>query len=150
MGFLISPQLEIFFQLLLAVILGAFIGIEREYRKKGAGLRTYSLVCLGATLFTLLGFEAIRQMGGFQTSDPSRIVGQIVLGIGFLGAGLIIFRGEHVEGLTTAAGIWITAAIGAAIGIHLYVVAIFASLLSILVLAGFREIEERIFRTKSE
>lgn len=146
--FLLAPQIEIFFQLLLAATLGAFIGMEREYRRKEAGLRTYSLVCLGAALFTILGSEAIRQMEGVQTSDPSRIVGQIVLGIGFLGAGLIILRHEHLEGLTTAAGLWVTAAIGTAVGIHLYFVSIFASLLSVLVLAGLRKIEERLFKTK--
>lgn len=145
-----SPQLEIFFQLVLAVVLGAFVGIEREYRKKEAGLRTYSLVCLGAALFTILGLATIQQGAKLQGSDPSRIVGQIVLGVGFLGAGLIIFRREHIEGLTTAAGLWVTAAIGAAVGVQLYSVAIFSSILSVAVFAGLREIEERVFRTKRD
>lgn len=138
---------QIIFQLILAVILGGFIGIEREYKRKEAGLRTYSLVCLGAAFFTMVSFESFKifaNQSGIDF-DPTRIIGQIVLGIGFLGAGLIIFRGSHIEGLTTAAGLWVTAAIGAAIGAKLYFPAIFVTFLTVGILAGLRLIEEKLF-----
>lgn len=150
MEFLDDPQIRIVFQLLLAAILGGLVGLEREYKRKEAGLRTYSLVSLGAALFTIIAFQvADSYIGKPEVSfDPSRIVGQIVLGIGFLGAGLIIFRGFHIEGLTTAAGLWLVAAIGTAIGIGLYFVAIFVTFLALLILAGLRLLEEKVFESK--
>jgi len=152
MDFLNNPQTQIIFQLLLAALLGGLIGLERESIGKEAGLRTYSLVSLGAALFTIISYEAFRLFAG-QTEvvfDPSRIIGQIVLGVGFLGAGLIIFRGFHIEGLTTAAGLWVAAAIGVAIGTGFYFPAIFATFLAIGILAGLRMVEEKIFGKESE
>lgn len=145
MEFLIIPQLKIFFQLFLAVILGGIIGFEREYRKRAAGLRTHSLVCLGSALFTITAFESlglflIKKGVGF---DPSRIIASVVMGIGFLGAGLIVVRKIKVEGLTTAAGIWVVAAIGVAVGLQLYLVAIFTTLLVLLILIVLRMLEEK-------
>ena len=145
-------ELQIIFQLLLAALLGGLLGLEREYMRKEAGLRTYSLVSLGAALFTIISYQAFELFSG-QIGidfDPTRIIGQIVLGIGFLGAGLIIFRGLHVEGLTTAAGLWVTAAIGVAIGIGFYFLAIFTTFLALLILAGLRMVEEKIFGEESE
>jgi len=143
-------NLEIVFQLFLAMILGGFVGLEREYRRKEAGLRTFSLVCLGAALFTTITFEIFNSYSKVLglSFDPSRIIGQIVLGVGFLGAGLIIFRQARVEGLTTAAALWVVAAIGAAIGIKLYFLAIFVTFLTVLILAGLNIIEEKFLRTK--
>lgn len=142
-----NTQVQIIFQLLLAAFLGGLVGLEREYRRKEAGFRTYILVCLGATLFAIVSFEAINLFDGKTgiNFDPSRIIGQIVLGVGFLGAGLIIFRGFYIEGLTTAAGLWVVAAIGTTIAVRLYSVAIFVTFLTIGILAGLRIIEERIF-----
>ena len=147
MGFLDNPQVQILFKLLLAAILGGLVGLEREYKRKEAGLRTYSLVSLGAALFTIISFEVsnLYLAKNGVTFDPSRIVGQIVLGIGFLGAGLIIFRGFHIEGLTTAAGLWVVAAIGVAVATRLYLLAFFVSFLTILILAGLRFLEEKFF-----
>ena len=141
---------ETIFQLVLTVILGGLIGLERELVRREAGLRTFILVCLGATLFTLISFKVSQSLIGKPgvEFDPSRIIGQIVLGIGFLGAGLIIFREARIEGLTTAAALWMTAAIGVAIGAGFYFLAIFATFLAILILAGFRVIEEKLLRTK--
>lgn len=141
---------ETIFQLVLTVILGGLIGLERELVRREAGLRTFILVCLGATLFTLISFKVSQSLIGKPgvEFDPSRIIGQIVLGIGFLGAGLIIFREARIEGLTTAAALWMTAAIGVAIGAGFYFLAIFATSLAILILAGFRVIEEKLLRTK--
>lgn len=146
-GFLNS---EVIFQLILAVFLGGLMGLEREYVRKEAGLRTFSLVCLGATLFTILGTEFSNLLLGGKgiELDPSRIIGQIILGIGFLGAGLIVFRETRIEGLTTAAALWVVAAIGAAIGVRFYFLATFTTFLAILILAGFKFFEEKILKTK--
>jgi len=151
MGILfLTPQLEQFFQLILAAALGGFIGLEREWKGKEAGLRTYTLVCIGATLFTIVALESFSIFGAENSSfDPSRIVGQLVLGIGFLGGGLIFLREQHVAGLTTAAGLWVTVAIGAAIGLHLYLLALFAAVLSILILSVFRWVEKKFLESKA-
>jgi putative Mg2+ transporter-C (MgtC) family protein len=139
--------MEAIWQLLLAVLLGGLIGLEREYKRKEAGLRTYSLVALGAAFFVIISWRVTDFLIGQVRIDfdPSRIIGQIVLGVGFLGAGLIVFRGSHIEGLTTAAGLWVTAAVGVAVGAKLYFEAIFVSLLAIAILAGLRLVEEKFF-----
>ncbi len=132
--FNLSPeQITVFGQLFLATVLGAIIGIERRLAHKTAGMRTFALVCMGAALFTIISvvsFEDFRNKPGF---DPSRIASQIVVGIGFLGAGLIILKESKVRGLTTAAGLWVTAAIGMAVGYKLYAISIFATVLTFLV-----------------
>jgi putative Mg2+ transporter-C (MgtC) family protein len=146
-----NPQYQMFFQLFLAALLGAIVGLEREYKRKEAGLRTYSLVSLASAFFTMISFSAFFSLN--QTSvnfDPSRIIGQIVLGVGFLGAGLIIYRQTHVEGLTTAAGLWLVSAVGAAVGVKLYALAIFVALLGVGILSGLRLVEEKVFGKKPE
>ena len=103
--------LEITLRLFVALLLGGVIGIEREYRSKEAGFRTHFLVALGSALFCI-----VSQYGfGFDLKDSSRVAAQVVSGIGFLGAGTIIFQKNAVRGLTTAAGLWVTAAIGLAL-----------------------------------
>ena len=110
-------ELEMFLRLLLAAALGAGIGFQRERAGKSAGIRTYSLICIGSALFTIV--SAL----GFLGADPSRIAAGIVVGIGFLGAGTIMRRGEGIlEGLTTAATIWVVAGIGLAAGAGMYVI----------------------------
>ncbi len=137
-------------QLLLAAVLGGILGLEREYGKKEAGLRTYMLVAMGSALFTIitrefvLGFDKIQGIN----LDPLRAVQAIAIGVGFIGSGLIIFRSDHIEGLTTAAGLWLVAAIGVAVGFKLYILASFATLLGVLTLTGLYLIEKIIFRTK--
>ena len=145
-----NSQIQIIFQLLLAAFLGGILGLEREYKRKEAGLRTYALVSLGAAFFTIISFQTSNLfLNKFGISfDPSRIISQIVLGVGFLGAGLIIYRQAHIEGLTTAAGLWTVAAVGAAVGTGLYFLAIFVTFLGVGILAGLRLVEEKIFRTK--
>lgn len=142
-------QLQIIFQLILAVILGSAVGLEREYKKKAAGLRTYALVCLGSALFALIGFNASSQFSQ-PGLDPSRLASQVVLGVGFIGAGLIIYRRLHIEGLTSAAGLWLTAAIGVAVGSQFYLAALVATFLAIIILWLGRKFEERFIKNKQE
>jgi len=121
---------EVYFQLVLAVILGGLIGLERTISHKTAGMRTFAFVTLGSTIFSIIS-EMV-------ATDPSRIAAQVVVGIGFLGAGLIILKHddsgkEKVWGLTTAAGLWVAAAVGMAIGYHFYGIAIVATILSLFI-----------------
>ena len=120
--------IEFTLRLLLALVLGGIIGLEREYRSKEAGFRTHFLVCLGSALFCLVSQYGFGEM----TKDVSRVAAQVVSGIGFLGAGTIIFQKNVVRGLTTAAGLWVTAAIGLACGTGLYAVAAIATALVLL------------------
>ena len=112
---------------LLAAILGGAIGFERKLRFKEAGIRTHTIVSIGAALIMVVS------KGGFEdgTADMSRVAAQIVSGVGFLGAGIIILRGQKMRGLTTAAGIWATAGVGMACGGELYIVAVGATIILI-------------------
>lgn len=129
-------------QLTLAAVLGMIIGFEREHRRKPAGLRTYTLVAIGAALFTIMSAQGLAGAA----YDPSRIASQVVVGIGFIGGGLIFLKGERMEGLTTAAGLWATAAIGMAAGFGLSVIAIYSTILVLLVLWAMRAFEDRIHK----
>lgn len=141
MNFLTPETSEMIYKLTLAVLLGMAVGFEREHRRKAAGLRTYALVALGAALFTIM---SVTSSLGAPYFDPSRIASQVVVGIGFIGAGIIFLRGNRVEGLTTAAGLWATAAIGMAAGFGFYAIAIYATILVLLVLWFLRHIEPLI------
>lgn len=133
-------QLKLFGQLALAAFLGALIGLERSYIGKAAGFRTYSLIALGSCLFTILS-----QIGfAGENIDPTRIAAQIVTGIGFIGAGLIIFQEQKIQGLTTAAGLWAVAAIGMAVGMKFYQLATYASLLILVILSIFSKLEFKL------
>lgn len=136
-------QLTIVFQLFLAILLGGIIGMEREILGKAAGLRTYALVSMGAALFTIVSRLAFDPYIGITNFDPGRIPAQIIVGIGFLGAGLIFHHGMKVEGLTTAAGLWVAAGIGMAAGTGLYFVAAAASLMTLFVFAVLGRVELR-------
>ena len=120
------PELIFLVQIFLAIVLGGILGLQREQRGKFAGPRTYALVTGGATLFTILSLNAFGD-------DVARVASQILVGIGFLGAGMILHKENRIDGLTTAAGIWMTAAIGMAIGVHYYILAIGTTLLMYLV-----------------
>ena len=128
--------MEFIFRVFVAALLGGIIGFEREYRAKEAGLRTHFLVAMGSALFMILsqfGFES--QLGMPTISlDPSRIASQVVTGIGFIGAGTIIFQKHVIKGLTTAAGLWVTSAIGLTCGSGMYLLAVTATLLVLLCL----------------
>lgn len=133
-------RLELLVQLVLAVLLGGLIGAERELRGKPAGLRTNILICIGATLFTVLSYH----VGG--PADPARIASQILAGVGFIGAGTILHMRGAVTGLTSAATIWVVAAIGMAIGSSAYVEAIGSAFLVLAVLTGVEKFEEVLQR----
>jgi len=141
-------ELQIISQLILATVLGALIGLEREIKRKEAGLQTYSLLALGTCLFTIIFFELFNSFFGKTgiSFDPSRIIMAIAIGIGFIGAGVIFRQSSGIVGLTTAAGLWVTAAIGIAIGAGLYFLAIFTTFLTFLILAGFGLLEEKILK----
>jgi putative Mg2+ transporter-C (MgtC) family protein len=140
---------EVVLRLALAAALGAAIGLEREIREREAGLRTHLLVSLGSALFTIVsayGFHAFLASGqSVVRADPSRIAAQIVTGIGFLGAGAIIRQGLSVRGLTTAATLWVVAAIGLATGAGYYSAAVVTTVLVILSLWPLRLLTHRIF-----
>jgi putative Mg2+ transporter-C (MgtC) family protein len=138
------PDLELSLRLLLAALLGSVIGFERERLLWAAGLRTHMLVCVGSCLFMVVsayGFKDV--IGRDVVLDPSRIAAGVVSGVGFLGAGSIILRNEVVKGLTTAASLWAVAAVGLAVGGGLYLAAVAAVLIILVILAGVKPLEER-------
>jgi putative Mg2+ transporter-C (MgtC) family protein len=134
---------EMILRLVLAMVFGGAIGYIREIKKKAAGLRTHTLVCLGAALFTIVSIEMVRGVGG---ADPSRIAASVVTGIGFIGAGTIFQSGNSVRGLTTAASIWVCAAIGLAVGSGLYYISTVATVLSIIVIQLLQMVEHKYLR----
>jgi putative Mg2+ transporter-C (MgtC) family protein len=140
----VPNALDLMLRLLVALLLGAVVGLERERQERAAGLRTVTMVSLGSCLFTIVGAY------GFPNTDPSRVAAQIVTGIGFLGAGTIFLRKDLVRGLTTAATIWAVAAIGMAAGTAQYLIAFFTTLLILSVLMVLKPIEKRFFKRPNE
>ncbi len=134
------PTAEETLKLVVALVIGALIGAEREYRDKAAGFRTMTLICVGACLFTCASLG----MGGPTLRDPARIAAQIVTGVGFLGGGVIMREGGKVTGITTAATIWLTAALGMGIGGGFYGVTGLATIVVLLTLWLLPFVERRI------
>ena len=134
-------NMEMIMRLILAMVLGGLVGWEREIYHKPAGFRTHILVCLGACLFTVISFT-FPSGPGFNSLDPSRIAAGIVVGIGFLGAGAIMHEQGSIKGLTTAASIWVVAAVGMAAGSGFYLGAIITTGLVVLVLFVLNKIEK--------
>ena len=122
-----------FITMLVSVLCGSLLGVEREYQNKSAGLRTIVLICLGSTVFTMIS----QRIGG----SDDRVAANIITGIGFIGAGVIFKENFNVKGLTTAAVIWISAAIGMVIGVEEYNMAFLLSLIVLIVLSGFAKLE---------
>jgi len=143
-----SGSFQIIIQLFLAVLLGGLIGLEREFKKKEAGLQTYSLVTLGSCIFTVISFKLFYLFLAEAeiNFDPSRIIQAIAVGIGFIGAGVIFRQSSGTVGLTTAAGLWVSASIGIAVGSQFYFLAIAGTLLTILVFIVFGLLEQKIFK----
>lgn len=139
---------ELIQRLLLSAALGAALGFERELRQKSAGLRTNILIAVGSTLFTLMSINMAKTPG----SDGTRIAAQIVTGIGFLGAGAIMRTGSGVHGLTTAATVWVNAAVGVAVGggeYHLALLATAVTMAALLVLTPLEKLIERVVASRS-
>jgi putative Mg2+ transporter-C (MgtC) family protein len=139
-------DLELLGRLALALVLSAAIGLERELRQKSAGLRTYTLVGLGAALFSLAGaygFAEVPTTSGVPR-DPSRVAAQVVTGIGFIGGGLIFVRRDSVRGLTTAAGVWLTAAVGLAAAAGQVLLAVVTTAAYMVVAFGFPYVTRRL------
>lgn len=133
-------------RLFLASILGGIIGIDREIKAKEAGIRTHFLVCLGGALIMIVsqhGFSDVIDLAGYKL-DPARVAAQVVSGIGFIGAGMIIIQKESIKGLTSAAGIWTTAGIGLTIGGGLYFVGIIATGLTLIAFEMSKVVSKRI------
>ena len=145
---IVMSEIEILLRLVLAVILGGVIGLNRKRHSKPAGLRTMALISLGCATFTLIGIEAVIQLAVLQAGadsltssattgvnlDSSRIIAGIVGGVGFLGAGAIIQSRGRIQGMTSAASIWVTATIGVSVGLGLYTLAVATTFLAFVVL----------------
>ncbi len=138
--------LNLIFRLIIASTFGGIIGLERQIQGQSAGFRTQLLVCLGSCLFTILSFLVYSNFGNM--ADPGRISAQIVVGIGFLGAGAIIRHGEFVRGLTTAASLWAVSAIGMAVGMGEYLLGAFATFLVLANLIILKHLESKIPRDR--
>lgn len=132
------------FRLLLSLLLGSIVGYERKRKGQSAGVRTFSLIAMGATLAMLISIYVPQEYLGLKNGDPGRIAAQVITGVGFLGAGAIIQMKGSVRGLTTAAGIWMVATIGMAVGIGMYWVSIAATALILFILVQLESIERRV------
>lgn len=140
----LDPTIVMFGKLLLAMILGAVVGTERALlARQVAGTRTFGLVAMGACLFVMAGSFSNSAYIGIVNFNPTQVPAAVVSGIGFLGAGLIIFRNHALHGITTAASLWMVAAMGVAVGFGMYAVSVFATILALLMLTGMWYLENR-------
>lgn len=141
-------NVHILLRLLLSVLLGGLVGLERERSNHAAGLRTHILVCMGSTLIIMLsiyGFSEFVHEVNIRI-DPARLASAVITGVGFLGAGTILFTGKSITGLTTAASVWVIAAVGLSIGAGFYFASIAATFLILLTLVVFNKLEQRYIR----
>lgn len=131
-------------RLALSLVLGSLVGMERKRKGQIAGIRTFALISMGATLAMILSIYVPQEYMGLKNGDPGRIAAQVITGIGFLGAGAIIQMKGSVRGLTTAAGIWMVATIGMTVGVGLYALSVVATILILFILLILERIEHRI------
>lgn len=132
------------FKLFLSLLLGSLVGLERRHKGQAAGMRTFALISMGACLAMIISIWIPQEYLGLKNGDPSRIAAQVVSGIGFLGAGAIIQMKGSVTGLTTAAGIWVTACVGLSVGAGLYIVSIVATLFIVVLLVCLSYLEAKL------
>ena len=132
------------FKLTLSLLLGCVVGLERKRKGQIAGLRTFALISMGATLAMILSIYIPQEYMGLKIGDPGRVAAQVITGVGFLGAGAIIQMKGSVRGLTTAAGIWMVATIGMAVGVGMYLVSVIATLLIIFILVTLERYEHKL------
>lgn len=130
--------------LIASALLGAFLGLERSLAGKSAGMRTYALVSLGSCLFVVIGTLSSIELSFFAGINPLQIAGSVVIGIGFIGAGLAAVRGEGHAELTTASGIWVAAGVGMACGFGFYLVAFVATIIALIVFSFFLRFENAL------
>lgn len=142
----ITTIIEITTRLFVAVILGGILGMERTIVGRSAGLKTYSLVSLGSALFVMVSLEIVPLFASFPGFNPIMMASQIIVGVGFLGAGMVIFQQSKVQGLTTAAGLWVSAGLGMAAGFGLYVEALIAALFALLIFTVFWKLEKTVLK----
>jgi putative Mg2+ transporter-C (MgtC) family protein len=144
-------EMDALVRILVATILGAMLGLERELTAKPAGLRTHMLVAEGSALFMVGAILLAEQTdtGMFAVIDPTRVGSTIVTGVGFLGAGMILRSGDRVQGLTTAAGIWVAAAIGMLVASGFFLIAVFGTALCLVTMVGLRIIERNLLRPRA-
>jgi putative Mg2+ transporter-C (MgtC) family protein len=145
---MLSSQ-EILLRILLAFLLSSAIGMEREFGNQAAGLRTHILVCVGSALVMLVSFHLFEIYGGQTTMDPARLGAQVISGIGFLGVGTIMKEGASIRGLTTAAGLWVVACIGLAVGAGFYLGAIVVTIIIVLTLTIVNRLDKRINKSRN-
>ena len=140
--------IDIIVRLSVALILGMIIGTERVWAHKTAGMRTYALVSMGSALFVIVSNEMVRYYAGFSGLNPLMIVAQIVVGVGFIGSGLIFSKESKMMGLTTATGLWVSAGIGMAAGFKLFSIAIVATTLTLFIFVVLWYVEEKLKKSK--
>jgi putative Mg2+ transporter-C (MgtC) family protein len=141
---------EIIIRSILAVALGLLVGAERLFVHKDAGMKTHALVSLGSAVFVLISENLVQKYINLPGLNPIMIPSQIIVGIGFLGAGSIMFYGSHLRGLTTAGGLWVTAGIGMAVGLGFYSLAIIVTILVLLILTLVNILEKPIRKISAE
>lgn len=147
-NFLNISTFDVFVRLFVALFLGMIIGLERVWAHKTAGIRTYALVSMGSALFVIISGEMVKYYTGFSGLNPIMLVSQIVVGVGFLGAGLIFTKESKLMGLTSATGIWVAAGIGMAAGFKLFNIAIVATILTLFIFVALWYLERRIKNSK--
>ncbi len=146
---IIDPAtLEIVLRLFVALLLGMVIGTERVWAHKTAGMRTYALVSMGSALFVIVSNEMVKMYSNFSGMNPLMIVAQIVVGVGFIGAGLIFTKDSKSVGLTSATGLWVAAGIGMSSGLGLFNIAIIATVLTLFIFIFLWFVEQRIKRSR--
>lgn len=151
-GWIIAMQnfgWESMLQIFLAALLGGLIGLEREWRGRDAGLRTNMLISMGACLFTVISIHGF-PLQGSSAQDTARVAAQVVTGIGFLGAGAFIHARGRTKGMTTAATIWIVAAIGMTVGVEAYALAVFSSVVTLIILRFLHPISKKVAKMDND
>lgn len=143
-----TATIDILVRLSVALLLGMIIGTERVWAHKTAGMRTYALVSMGSALFVIVSNEMVKYYTGFSGMNPLMIISQIVVGVGFIGSGLIFSKESKLVGLTTATGLWVCAGIGMAAGFKLYGIAVIAATLTLFIFIVLWFLEEQLKESK--
>jgi putative Mg2+ transporter-C (MgtC) family protein len=139
-----NPYTISFLQIIVAVCLGSLLGIERTFAGKTAGMRTYGLVCMGSCLFIIISEYVTAFYAPTLSVDPLHLAAGVITGIGFIGAGLIIFKDSKLSGLTTAAGLWVSCGIGIAVGYNLIAIAVFATIVTLFSFTVLWSVENKV------